>query len=190
MKLKGVFITMAISLAVTGTALADDPTAFTLMKTGDQFVGDQSKDKVVEIRSEKSIGDTAPNIWYVDYYDPDTTFKAVEVKFGGGAKMDVSHPGRILEMASDQHKPFDMSLLKVDSDRAIQIATSQPVVKGLDITGMQLWLAHGELGPVWRVKLWASQPANNKTDVDIGDVVLSATDGSVIANNLHPNSLN
>lgn len=190
MKLQGALITMAMSLAATGIALADSPTAFTLMKTGDQFVGDQSKDKVVQIRSEKSISDTAPNIWYVDYYDPDATFKSVEVKFGGGAKMDVSHPGRIIEMATDEHKPFDMSLLKVDSDRAISIATSQPVINGLDITGMQLRLDHGELGPVWRVKLWASQAANNKVDVDIGEVVVSATDGSVVANNLHPNSLN
>ena len=36
-------------------AVGKEPTAFDLIKHGDQFVGVQSKDKVVQIRSEKSI---------------------------------------------------------------------------------------------------------------------------------------
>ncbi len=181
---------MAMTLAVSHLALADEPTAFNLIKTGDQYVGDQSKDKVVQIRSEKSLNSTTPTVWYVVYYDPDATFKAVEVKLISGEKVDVSHPGRLLEMASDEHKPFDSSLLKVDSDRAIQIATSQAFLKGLTITGTQLELDHGEMGPVWHVKLWASRDTHYNEDVDIGEMVLSATDGSVVKNNLHPNSVN
>ena len=70
--------------------------ALELIKLGDQYVGVQSKDKVVQIRSEKSIASLTPDIWYVVYYDPDATFSAVEVKFGAGQKLDVSRPGRVL----------------------------------------------------------------------------------------------
>jgi hypothetical protein len=190
MKLKGVFITGAIALAVTQYALADNTTAFNLMKSGDQYVGAQSQDKVVQIRSEKSVGGVTPNIWYVVYYDPDATLKAVQVKFGGGAEMEVTHPGRIIEMMNDQHKPFDMSLLKLDSDRAIQIATTQPILQGLYVTSTQLTLGHGEMGPVWTVHLWASRDKNVDENVDIGTITISATDGTIISNDLHPNSVN
>ena len=76
------FTVAAMTFAVTQVALAADPTAFELIKMGNQYVGVESKDKVVQIRSEKSIGRLVPNIWYVVYYDPDATLKAVEVKFG------------------------------------------------------------------------------------------------------------
>src|SRR5580658_1473845 len=137
MKLKGMFITGAIALAATQGAFAD-ATAFNLMKNGDQFVGVQSRDRVVQIRSEQSVGTLVPNVWYVVYYDPDATLKAVQVKFGGGQEMEVTHPGRVIEMMNDQHKPFDMSLLKVDSDRALQIASSQPILQGIIVTSSQL----------------------------------------------------
>src|SRR5271168_5217296 len=93
-----ILATAVITFAVTHLALAAGPTAFQLVKLGDQYVGVQSKDKVVQIRSEKSIVSLTPDIWYVVYYDPDATFKAVEVKFGAGQKLDGSHPGRFLEL--------------------------------------------------------------------------------------------
>jgi hypothetical protein len=93
----------AMTFAVVQAALAADPTAFELIKLGDQYVGSQSQDKVVQIRSEKSVGTLTPNIWYVVYYDPDATLKAVEVKFGAGQKLDVSHPLRLLEPVTTGH---------------------------------------------------------------------------------------
>ncbi|HEY3760603.1 MAG TPA: hypothetical protein VGN23_02545 [Verrucomicrobiae bacterium] len=193
MKLTAMFITGAIALAATQAVFADDtaaPTAFTLMKTGDQYVGVQSKGKVVQIYSEKSVGTLTPNIWYVVYYDPDATLKAVQVKFGGGQEMEVTHPGRFLEMASDDHKPFDMTLLKIDSDHALQIAQSQPVLQNIVLTSSKLSLAHGEMGPVWEVHFWASHNKNVNDNVDIGTITISANDGSIVKNDLHPNSLN
>ena len=183
------FLTAALACAVARGALAGDPTALELAKLGNQYVGVQSKDKVVEIRSEKSIASLTPNIWYVVYYDPDATFKAVEVKFGAGQKLDVSHPGRVLERFTDERKELDKTKLKVDSDRAIQIATSQPLLKNLTLKATQLWLEHGDQGPQWRVKLWAAKLKDPNDDADIGIVILSATDGSIIQTDLHPNSV-
>ena len=179
----------AMGLATTHASLAADPTALELIKLGDPYVGVQSKDKVVQIRSEKSIASLTPNIWYVVYYDPDATFKAVEVKFGAGQKLDVSHPGRVLERFTDDKDPLDVRKLKIDSDKAIKIATKQPLLKDLALKATQLWLEHGATGPQWRVKLWAAKLKNPSDDADIGIVILSAADGYILETNLHPNSV-
>jgi len=184
-----ILLAAAMTFGLARTVLAADPTAFDLVKAGDQYVGVQSKDKVVQIRSEKSIASLTPNIWYVVYYDPDATFKATEVKFGAGQKLDVSRPWRMLEMATDDHGVLDKTKLKVDSDKAIKIATAQPLLNNLTLKATQLWLEHGDSGPQWRVKLWAAKLKNPSDDADIGVVIISSDDGSVIKADLHPNSV-
>ena len=180
-------VAASVTFGLAPAALAADPTAFELIKAGDPYVGVQSKDKVVQIRSEKSIASLTPSIWYVVYYDPDATFKATEVKFGAGQKLDVSRPWRMLEMADDGHKVLDKAKLKVDSDKAIKIATAQPLLNNLTLKATQLWLEHGDNGPQWRVKLWAAKLKNPHDDADIGVVIISSDDGSVIKADLHPN---
>jgi hypothetical protein len=61
-----------------------EPTVFELIKEGNRCVGEQSKDRVLEIRSDKSIGGLVPNIWHIVYYDPDAKSGRAEVKFGAG----------------------------------------------------------------------------------------------------------
>lgn len=181
-----ILMTAVMTCAVSQLALAAGPTAFQLAKLGDDYVGVQSKDKVVQIRSDKSLASLTPDIWYVVYYDPDATFKAVEVKFGAGQKLDVSHPGRVLELWGDNKQQLDVSKLKIDSDKAIKLATEQPLLKNLTLKATQLWLEHGDTGPQWRVKLWAAKLKNPGEDVDIGVVTLSSDDGSLIKIDLHP----
>src|SRR5438034_7573299 len=78
-------------------ARAAEPTALQLIKEGNRYVGEQAKDRVVQIRSEKSIGSLVPVVWYIVYYDPTASLKAVEVKFGAGKMLDVKRPFRLLE---------------------------------------------------------------------------------------------
>ena len=58
-------------LAVLALALlpnvvsAKELSAYDLIKEGNRYVGEQSKDKVVQIRSEKSIGGLTPTVWFV-----------------------------------------------------------------------------------------------------------------------------
>jgi hypothetical protein len=185
--LQKTLVTAILTFAAAHLALAAEPTAFALVKLGDPYVGVQSKDKVVQIRSEKSIASLTPDIWYVVYYDPDATLKAVEVKFGTGQKMDVSHPLRLLEPITGEDKVLDSAKLKIDSDQAIQIVTTQPLLKNLTLKATQLWLEHGDTGPQWRVKLWAAKLKNPNDDTDIGEVIVSSDDGSIIKTDLHPN---
>ena len=188
-KYRSLFIIIALAGALSFNARADEPTAFNLAQKGNDYVGVQSKDKLVQIRSEKSVGSMTPNIWYVVYYDPDATFKSVEVKFGAGQKMDVSHPWRAIEMATDQHTLLDKDKLKVDSDRALKIASAQPLLKNLTLRASKLTLDHSDTGPVWTVQFWAAKLKNPNDNADVGIVVLSATDGSVVKTDLHPNSV-
>ena len=101
-------------------------------------------------------------------------FKATEVKFGAGQKLDVKRPMRVLEIGSGDDKKLDRKKLIVDSDKAISTATKEPLLQNLKLTATQLWLQRGEDGPVWRVRLWAVKLRNPNADVDIGDVYISA----------------
>jgi len=73
-------------------ANAGEPTAFDLVKEGNRHLGEEAKGRVVQIRSEKSVGGLTPNIWFVVYYDPDATAKATEIKFAAGTKVSVKRP--------------------------------------------------------------------------------------------------
>ena len=173
-------IAVGTSCTRTGTG---EPTAFQLIKKGKRYVAEGVKDKVVQIRSDESVGNLTPSVWYVVYYDPDATFKAVEVKFGAGEKLSVTRPMRVLEYLKAD-KVFDRSKLKIDSDKAIKIATREPLLAKLKLTATQLWLEAGDGGPEWRVRIWAAKLKDPATDVDIGEVHLSAQDGSVTKSDL------
>src|SRR6266702_8675789 len=119
---------------------AADPTAFDLIKEGNRYVSEEAKDKVVQIRSEKSVGGLTPNIWYIVYYDPDASLKATEVKFGAGKKLSVKRPFRLLEPVTGDSSTLDKDKLKVDSDKAIQIALKEPMLDKLTIKATELKL--------------------------------------------------
>ncbi|MDB6029000.1 MAG: hypothetical protein JWM68_5223 [Verrucomicrobiales bacterium] len=172
--------------ALGALAQASEPTAFDLIKEGNRYVGEDSKDKVVTIRSEKSVGTLTPNIWYVVYYDADATFKATEVKFGGGKKMTVKRPMRMLEPITGDNKKMDMKLFKTDSDSALDIAKKEPLLANLSLKSTQFWLERVDGEPAWKVRFWAAKVSNTNKIVDIGDVYVSTAEGKVIKNDLHP----
>lgn len=174
---------------------AAQPTAFDLITKGNRYVGEQSKDKVVQIRSDKSVGSLTPSVWFVVYYDPTASLKAAEVKFGAGEMMTVKRPMRLLEPVTGADMPLDRAKLKIDSDDAVKIALKQPLLENLKMTATQLKLERareailGEGGgeAVWKVKLWAAKLRKPNRDADIGEVWLSALDGKVVKTDLHIN---
>lgn len=176
----------AVLLSASNPVIAADPdsTAFELIKEGNRHLGEEAKDRVVQIRSEKSIGSLTPNIWYIVYYDPDATAKATEVKFVAGAKASVKRPARILEFVTGNTElPKDK--LKVDSDKAIDIAKKQPILKNLTLTATELKLERWNAEPVWKVRFWAAKLRNPSKTVDIGEVFISSANGEVVHNDLH-----
>jgi hypothetical protein len=171
--------------ALSLSARAAEPTALELIKEGNRYVGEDSKDKVTQIRSEKSVGGLTPNIWYVVYYDPDARMKATEVKFGGGKKLDVIRPFRVLERVN-AFSAMDRTKIKIDSDEALKIAQKDSLLERLKLTNSKLTLEKGDEGlPVWKVQLWAEKARDTTRTVDIGQVHLNAEDGKILRRDLH-----
>jgi hypothetical protein len=185
---------LALSLAaISQGAVAKEMSAFDLAKEGNRYIGEQSKDKIVQIRSEKSVGTTTPDIWYVVYYDPDAALKAVEVKFGAGKKMEVKRPVRLLEPITRANEPLLKEKLKIDSDKALDIASKEPVLGKLMLKASRMLLERrgfDDATPVWKIQLWAAKFINPADSVDLGEVVLSAEDGTVLKSDLHPDRVN
>ncbi|HEY0456355.1 MAG TPA: hypothetical protein VGE41_08260 [Verrucomicrobiae bacterium] len=169
-------------LAISRAALASEPTAFELIKEGNDHVGRDARGRVVQIRSEKSVGTLVPNIWYVVYYDPDATALASEVKFAAGKKVAVKRPSRLLEPITGAHKELDKTKFKVDSDKVIDTIKNEPLLKNLTLTSTQLWLeGYGpEHTPTWKVRVWAAKIRRPSETVEIGDIYISAEDGKVV----------
>ena len=168
-------------------ARAGEPTAFDLVKEGNRHLGEEAKGRVVQIRSEKSVGGLTPNIWFVVYYDPDATAKATEIKFAAGTKVSVKRPARIIEPIMGSHRELPKEKLKIDSDKAIEIAKNEPLIKNLTLTNTQWTLERGEDDqPVWKVKLWAAKIRKPSDTVNIGEIHISAEDGKVAKNDLKP----
>jgi hypothetical protein len=193
-----VFASIALTIGLTFPAFADDATAFELIKEGNRYVGEQAKDKIVQIRSEKSVATLTPAVWFVVFYDSTATLKAVEVKFAAGKMASVKRPFRLLEPVTGGDTPLDRDKLKVDSDQAIKTALKEPLLENIKVTATQLKLekvGEGVLGRsgigegMWKVKLWANKLRNPSRDADIGEVWISAADGKVIKSDLHLNSL-
>lgn len=173
-------------LGFSVSSKGDEPTAFDLIKEGNRHVGEEAKDKVSQLRSEKSVGSLVPNIWYVVFYDLDATAKATEVKFAAGKKIGVKRPARVLEFGSGTYKAMDREKMKIDSNRAIEIAIKDPILANLTLTNTQLWLDQGrdDDAPVWKIRLWAAKVRKPTETVEIGDLYIGADEGKIIKNNL------
>jgi hypothetical protein len=165
--------------ALTTTLSAAEMTAFQLAKEGDRYLGEQSKGKVVQMHSEKSIGGLVPTVWYITYFDPDTTFKSTEIKFGAGRKLDQKRPWRMIEQVKGE-KVLPKDKLKIDSDQAIKIATAEPLLEKLKLTATKLELELEDGEPIWNVEIWAQKLRNPAKDANLGDVRINATDGKVV----------
>ena|SRR5688572_7779731 len=179
-------IAALVLLALPFVASAKEMTAFDLIKEGNRYVGEHVRDKVVQVRSEKSIGGLTPTIWYVVYYDTTASLKAMEVKFGAGKMLDVKRPFRLLEPVTREDLPMDRAKLKINSDQAIATALKEPLLEKLTITATSLKLDRQRDGTqAWRVRVWAAKLRNPNKDVDIGDIYINAEDVKVVRTDLH-----
>ena len=184
--LRGTIVLTTLAICGLGrVASAGEATALSLIKDANEYVGKDTKDKVIGIRSEKSVASLTPNIWFVVFYDHDATFKTTEVKFGAGQKMAVNHPMRQPFAYVNDKNLLDQKVIKIDSDQAIKTATAEPLLGKLTIRATQLWLENVDNVPTWRVRLWAQKLRHPNDDANIGDVSLSAIDGKVIKSDLH-----
>ena len=174
-------LTVSLVAAAQVFAGAAEKTAFELVKEGNRYVGEQSKNKIALLRSEKSIGSPEPNVWSIVYYDPLARNKAVEVKFGAGQMMSVKKGSRFFDFMSNGPRPMDLNDLKVDSNQALRIAMGQPLLKTVKVSASRLKLQVLETGePVWFVSLWAPKLRDSTKDAEVAQTRINAKDGQVI----------
>ncbi|MBI5387010.1 MAG: hypothetical protein HZA90_20240 [Verrucomicrobia bacterium] len=178
------FLLITVGLGgFAASSLAADPTAFELFREGNRYVGEEAKNRLVEIRSEKSVGSLTPTIWYVVYFDPNSKGKGTEVKFAAGQKVAVKHWGSFLGMAKTPTElPKDK--LKIDSDQALKTATSEPLLKNLTLKATRLTLEHWEGLPAWRVRLWAAKLQKPDEMAEVGEVFVNVEDGKVLRSDI------
>jgi hypothetical protein len=175
----------ALALGAPGQSLpVTNLTAFALVKVGDKFIDPQAKDKITQIHSEKSAGNLAPDVWYVDYYDPTAAFKMTEVKFVAGKMAEVRQPKHVLDVFSGT-KLLQWRKLKVDSDRALAIALKEPLLKKTELKAVQFWLERTVVGSTWRIRFWTDRLGKPGQTVDIGELYISSRNGEVLKNDLH-----
>jgi hypothetical protein len=183
--LKAGIVLATVAFGSIQPVTAAETQALGLIKQANDYVGKTVRDQVIGIRSEKSVASVTPNIWYVVYYDKDATFKTAEVKFGAGQELSVKHPLRQPFAYINDKNLLDQKVIKIDSDQAIKIATTQPLLDKLTIRSTQLWLQNVDGVPTWKVRLWAQKLRHPNDDADIGDVSISAQDGKVLNSDLH-----
>lgn len=176
------------------TASVMDRTAFELVKEGNKYVIEQSHDKVVRIRSEKSARGTIPSTWYVFYYESLKPLESgdsriatgTEIKFSSGNLVSIRRNVRLLEDSSEPYSEIDPAMMTVDSDRALGIALREPVLESLSVASTDMTLEQGPDGyPVWKISIWAIKK-NTKIDVKTGEIWVSCVDGKVCKITVNP----
>ena len=174
-----VMVALVAGSSAVSVVSAAEPAALELIRDGNRYVGEQFKDKVVLIRSEKSVATLTPQTWLLNYRNEFTSLKGMEVKFVGGKMADVDSTTR-------GGRPFELAGLKVDSDKALNVVTNEPILKNLTLRASKMSLERtGENGvPAWHVQLWAAKLKNPVDSTSIGEIIISAEDGSVLKNDL------
>jgi hypothetical protein len=108
------------------------------------------------------------------------------VKFGAGRQLGIKRNWRPFGSSGSADKVLDLKKLKIDSDKAIQIATAEPLLAKLTLKATQLWLENTDLTATWKVRLWAAKLSKPETSVDVGDIFISAETGEVVKSELRP----
>ena len=178
-----------LALWLTTAALASPPpsvTAFGLARAANRHVGEQCRDRIVEIYSEKSADGLVPDVWHIVFYDPEATFRSRVVKFTVGKEPTVRRPMRLFEALVGDHLPLDHSQLRIDSDQALKIAAREPGLAGAELKATQFLLIRADEQPVWKIRLWVEVGKAGSEPVAIGEVQVSALDGRVVKSSLQP----
>lgn len=164
---------------------ADAPTAFELMKLGDQFLEKPARGHVIQAVSEQSTQGLVPHVWSIVYYDVTAPKRPVRVRFNSGKMVDTSRPLRLFSRLQGQTRPLNQNRLKIDSDKALEIATAQPNLKNIRLRASKMELRWDKSQqPVWQVDLYAEKESDPAKTVHLDFVLISPETGEVLENYL------
>src|SRR5204863_7842913 len=108
-------------------------------------------------------------------------------KFSNGKMVDVKRPLRLLQATGHKSDPLPKEKLRVDSDEALKIATTQPSLENVTLKSTEMRLERGQANePIWKIQMWGSGPKAPEFETSLGDITISAADGKVIEADLKP----
>lgn len=180
----GVFLLALAPRAEAAPLPTNNPPAFVLARSGDQYLDPKARDKIIEIHSEQSTNGLVPGVWYIDYFDPTTVFKRTELKFVAGQMVENTKPKRFVDVFSGS-KQLSWRKLKVDSDRALAIALKQPQLTNVHLQATQFWLTRTVNAADWKIRFWTRSVGKPDELSEIGDLYISTRTGEVLKNELH-----
>jgi serine/threonine protein kinase len=174
------------SAATAENVASKNFTALQLVQLGNHYVGENARDQVIAIISDKSIGDFTPKSWRVIYRNPQAAFNATEVQFTDDKMTRVREPNRFLQIFSPgSNKTFDFSKVKLDSDDALKIVMALPEVRAASVIAAQMELERGYGGlPVWTVNLFGESDSKLADEKNLGTIQLLAESGKILKNTL------
>jgi hypothetical protein len=178
-----VLLALTVGLAAQ-TLPGGKKTAFALVKEGDKVIDPQARDKVMQIRSDKSVDGLMPDVWYVAYFDPTAAFKTTEVTFVNGKVTEIKRPKHLLDAFSGSRQ-MEWKRVKIDSDRALAIALKESLLKKADLRATQFWLERSVTDATWQIRFWGVRPDNADKTYVIGDIYIAGKSGQVVKTNLH-----
>ncbi len=173
-----------------------EASAFTLVKLANERLLEPSRDKIVQIISDRSKGTPMPTVWRLIFYDASRSFDTVEVRFRAGKFTELKNAGRVIERlgtifgSKSANQPLDAQKLLIDSDLALQMALKQPGLEKVTLASSRIQLELRDRIPVWRIELWVKNPRNQNDETSLGEIFISPEDAKVIINNLHPERVN
>lgn len=175
-------VVAATQLTNTPAVRLSKATALQLLQKGNSYVSARSQNHLLEVTASRAPLHEPPQSWRFVYYDDKTTYNAVAVRFEGGEMERVYEPNRFLELFTPgAQKTLDLAKVKVDSDKAIRIATAEAAAGELVAKFVELKLERGYGGlPVWNVKLFGVVPGKAAEDSSMGYVIVLAEDGKVL----------
>ena len=167
---------------VVPAVILSKATALQLLEKGNSYVSARSKNRVLQIISDRAAADAPPQSWRILYHDDKTTYNAVEVQFHAGEMERVYEPSRLFNFfSSGSSKTLDLAKVKVDSDAAIRVAVAECAGEPVMVKFVELKLERGYGGlPVWNVKLFGVIAGKAAEDAALGYVIVLAEDGKVL----------
>ncbi|HWN97140.1 MAG TPA: hypothetical protein VNT99_19070 [Methylomirabilota bacterium] len=178
---RAVWFSIAMLAAV---GVAAEPTALQIVKEANRYVGNETRDKVLQVRSDRSTNGLNPDVWSVVYYDAAVRMKTTVITFTPGKAPRIVRPFSLFKRP-DLKRIFDPAKVKIDSDAALKIAQADRLLDKVKLSSSRITLERWEDSPVWKIEFWAGKATEPGQTADIGQIFVNVEDGTVVNRDLH-----
>ena len=171
---------VAAMIPVSGAEL----TGLEALREANRQVGAEAKNKILQVRSERSTNGLAPKTWSVMFYDASVGMKTTVVKLSAGREPRIDHPFALFKRP-DPKRIFDPSSVRIDSDAALKVAAKDRLLEKVKLNGARITLELWEGSPVWKIEFWAEKAKEPARTPAIGQIFVDGQEGKVVNRDLH-----